>query len=119
MSDVEFSTFVCGSTCYIPGYWPTREYALWRFSLRPNGHCIFRSCKRSSWERYRSQTAIEISLGGLMLQCHEGSITLAITGGDFLIEYQGPENIVLDSSYTAKRGAPLQFVQENLGVGHI
>ena len=35
------------------------------------------------------QTAIEISLGGLILQCHEGSITLAITGGDFLIEYQG------------------------------
>ena len=34
------------------------------------------------------QTAIEISLGGLILQCHEGSITLAITGGDFLIEYQ-------------------------------
>lgn len=35
------------------------------------------------------QTGIEISLGGLILQCHEGSITLAITGGDFLIEYQG------------------------------
>ena len=35
------------------------------------------------------QTAIEISLGGLILQCHEGSITLAITGGYFLIEYQG------------------------------
>jgi biotin-dependent carboxylase-like uncharacterized protein len=35
------------------------------------------------------QTAIEISLGGLILQCHEGSITLAITGGNFLIEYQG------------------------------
>ena len=35
------------------------------------------------------QTAIEISLGGLILQCYEGSITLAITGGDFLIEYQG------------------------------
>ena len=35
------------------------------------------------------QTAIEISLGGLILQSHEGSITLAITGGDFLIEYQG------------------------------
>jgi len=35
------------------------------------------------------QTAIEISLGGLILQCHEGSITLAITGGDFLIDYQG------------------------------
>ncbi|MDA9278829.1 biotin-dependent carboxyltransferase family protein [Amylibacter sp.] len=35
------------------------------------------------------QTAIEISLGGLILQCHEGSITLAITGGDFLIGYQG------------------------------
>ena len=35
------------------------------------------------------QTAIEISLGGLILQCREGSITLAITGGDFLIEYQG------------------------------
>ena len=32
-------------------------------------------------------TAIEISLGGLMLQCKEGAITLAITGGDFVVEH--------------------------------
>ena len=32
-------------------------------------------------------TAIEISLGGLMLQCKEGTITLAITGGDFVVEH--------------------------------
>jgi allophanate hydrolase len=34
-------------------------------------------------------TAIEISLGGLMLQCTEGAVTLAITGGDFVVEHAG------------------------------
>lgn len=33
--------------------------------------------------------AIEISLGGLMLQCKEGAVTLAITGGDFVVEHGG------------------------------
>ncbi|WP_342070002.1 biotin-dependent carboxyltransferase family protein [Yoonia algicola] len=33
--------------------------------------------------------AIEISLGGLMLQCTEGAVTLAITGGDFVVEHAG------------------------------
>lgn len=32
-------------------------------------------------------TAIEISLGGLVLHCKEGAITLAITGGDFVVEH--------------------------------
>ena len=35
------------------------------------------------------QTAVEISLGGLMLHCKEGAVTLAITGGDFVVEYAG------------------------------
>lgn len=35
------------------------------------------------------QTAIEISLGGLILQCKEGAVTLAITGGDFVVEHAG------------------------------
>ena len=34
-------------------------------------------------------TAIEISLGGLMLQCTEGAVTVAITGGDFVVEHAG------------------------------
>jgi len=52
------------------------------------------------------QTAIEISLGGLILQCHEGSITLAITGGDFLIEYQG-QKISSWTVLTIKKGERL------------
>ena len=36
----------------------------------------------------KNQTAIEISLGGLILQCKEGPISIAITGGNFTIEYQ-------------------------------
>lgn len=52
------------------------------------------------------QTAIEISLGGLILQCHEGSITLAITGGDFLIEYQG-QRISSWTVLTIKKGERL------------
>lgn len=34
-------------------------------------------------------TVIEISLGGLMLQCKEGAITVAITGGEFVVEHEG------------------------------
>ncbi len=54
------------------------------------------------------QTAIEISLGGLILQCHEGSITLAITGGDFLIEYQG-QKISSWTVLTIKKGERLSL----------
>ncbi|SHJ64112.1 allophanate hydrolase [Shimia gijangensis] len=35
------------------------------------------------------QTAIEISLGGLILQCRVGAVTVAITGGDFVIDHAG------------------------------
>lgn len=35
------------------------------------------------------QTAVEISLGGLMLHCKEGAVTLTITFGDFVVEYAG------------------------------
>ncbi len=35
------------------------------------------------------QTAVEVSLGGLMLDCKQGQVTLAITGGDFVVEYAG------------------------------
>ncbi|MGJ8589019.1 MAG: biotin-dependent carboxyltransferase family protein [Yoonia sp.] len=34
-------------------------------------------------------SAIEISLGGLMLQCTEGAVTVAIAGGDFVVEHAG------------------------------
>lgn len=34
-------------------------------------------------------TAIEVSLGGLMLVCSKGSLTVAITGGDFVVEHAG------------------------------
>ena len=33
------------------------------------------------------QTAIEVSLGGLMLQCKSGEVTLAVAGGDFVVEH--------------------------------
>lgn len=33
--------------------------------------------------------AIEVSLGGLMLHCTGGTVTLAITGGDFIVEHAG------------------------------
>jgi biotin-dependent carboxylase-like uncharacterized protein len=35
------------------------------------------------------QTAVEISFGGLMLHCTQGAVTLAITGGDFVVDYAG------------------------------
>jgi biotin-dependent carboxylase-like uncharacterized protein len=35
------------------------------------------------------QTAIEVSLGGLVMECTSGAVTLAITGGDFGVEHAG------------------------------
>ena len=35
------------------------------------------------------KTAIEVSLGGLIVECKSGSVTLAIAGGDFMIEHAG------------------------------
>lgn len=34
-------------------------------------------------------TAVEISMGGLMLECLSGSVTLAVTGGTFSVEHAG------------------------------
>ena len=36
-----------------------------------------------------NKTAIEVSLGGLIVECKSGSVTLAIAGGDFMIEHAG------------------------------
>ena len=38
------------------------------------------------------QTAVEISLGGVMLHCTEGDVTLAITGGDFAVDHAGQKS---------------------------
>ncbi|MFD0916621.1 biotin-dependent carboxyltransferase family protein [Pseudahrensia aquimaris] len=35
------------------------------------------------------QTCIEISLGGLVVECKEGAVSLAIAGGDFIIDHGG------------------------------
>ena len=35
------------------------------------------------------QTAIEISLGGLVLTCTSGAVSFAVTGGDFGVEHRG------------------------------
>ncbi len=35
------------------------------------------------------QTGIEVSLGGIVLTCTQGTVSLAITGGDFVVEHAG------------------------------
>ena len=35
------------------------------------------------------QTAIEISLGGLSLSCKQGAVSVAVAGGDFVVEHAG------------------------------
>lgn len=34
-------------------------------------------------------TGIEVSMGGVILQCREGQVSLAIAGGDFVVEHAG------------------------------
>lgn len=35
------------------------------------------------------QTGIEVSMGGMILQCKEGAVSLAIAGGEFVVEHAG------------------------------
>lgn len=49
------------------------------------------------------QTAIEISLGGLTLQCTHGAVTLAITGGAFVIQH-GSQKSLSWSVLTVQKG---------------
>ncbi len=35
------------------------------------------------------QTCVEISLGGVQLECREGNVSLAVTGGDFSVDHGG------------------------------
>jgi len=35
------------------------------------------------------QTCVEVSLGGVELECREGDVTLAITGGEFVVNHNG------------------------------
>ena len=51
-------------------------------------------------------TAIEISLGGLMLQCKSGEVTLAVTGGAFLVEH-GAQKLQSWTILTLKKGERL------------
>jgi allophanate hydrolase len=50
--------------------------------------------------------AIEISLGGLVLQCTEGAVTLAITGGDFVVEHSGQKTTSW-TTLTVRKGEKL------------
>ena len=35
------------------------------------------------------QTGIEVSLGGIVLTCTQGAVSVAVTGGDFIVEHAG------------------------------
>jgi biotin-dependent carboxylase-like uncharacterized protein len=37
-------------------------------------------------------TAVEVSMGGLILQCTGGEVTIAVTGGDFIVEHGGQKS---------------------------
>ena len=50
--------------------------------------------------------AIEVSLGGLILQCTEGAVTLAITGGDFVVE-RGGQKTTSWTTLTIQKGEKL------------
>lgn len=52
------------------------------------------------------QSAIEVSLGGLMLRCTQGAVTLAITGGDFVVEHER-QNISSWTILTIRKGERL------------
>lgn len=50
--------------------------------------------------------AIEVSLGGLILQCTSGEVSVAITGGDFIVEHAG-QKLASWTALTVKKGEKL------------
>ena len=88
MSDVEFSTIFAGP---LVTFQDIGRPGNMRYGVSASGpmDIVSFEAANAALGNNRNQTAIEISLGGLILQCNEGSITLAITGGDFLIDYKG------------------------------
>ena len=52
------------------------------------------------------QTAIEVSLGGLMLQCKSGEVTIAVAGGDFVVEH-GAQKLQSWTILTLRKGERL------------
>ncbi|WP_425040707.1 biotin-dependent carboxyltransferase family protein [Primorskyibacter sp. S187A] len=60
------------------------------------------------------QTAIEISLGGLVVQCTEGPVTLAITGGDFVVQL-GTRKLRSWSVLTIQKGERLSITAGKAG----
>ncbi|SEW47271.1 allophanate hydrolase [Cognatiyoonia koreensis] len=53
-------------------------------------------------------TAIEISLGGLILQCTAGAVTVAITGGDFVVK-RGAQKTASWTILTIQKGEQLSI----------
>lgn len=60
------------------------------------------------------QTGIEVSLGGLVLHCTQGAVTLAITGGDFNIQL-GPKKICAWTVLTIRKGERLSITAGKTG----
>jgi len=87
MSDVEFSTIFAGP---LVTFQDLGRPGNMRYGVSASGpmDIVSFEAANAALGNNRNQTAIEISLGGLILQCNEGSITLAITGGDFHIDYK-------------------------------
>ena len=60
------------------------------------------------------QTGIEISLGGLILQCTQGAVTLAIAGGDFTVQH-GAQKTRSWTVLTVRKGERLSITAGKTG----
>lgn len=60
------------------------------------------------------QTAIEVSLGGLILLCKDGAVTIAVTGGDFQIDHASQKHTAW-SVITIRKGERLHIRAGQVG----
>lgn len=60
------------------------------------------------------QTAIEISLGGLTLHCTQGPVTLAVTGGEFVIQH-GSQKVPSWNVQTVQKGERISITAGHAG----
>lgn len=88
MSDAEFSVSFAGPLVTIQDAGRPGNMRYGVSASGPMDRLAF-DAANAALGNHPGQTAIEVSLGGLILQCKSGAVTVAITGGDFVIEHAG------------------------------
>ena len=87
-----------------------------RFGVGASGpmDCLSYATANRAVGNLQPETAIEISMGGLVLECLSGAITMAVVGGEFQIEVGG-QKFASGAVFTVQSGETLSIKPGRLG----